>query len=63
MPGKIIGVNVQVGQRVAPDQELCLLEAMKMGMPLRASAAGTVKEILVSVGQTVSYGDVLIVIE
>ncbi|MBI2862276.1 MAG: acetyl-CoA carboxylase biotin carboxyl carrier protein subunit [Chloroflexi bacterium] len=62
MPGKIIELNVEVGQQVVPGQQLCLLEAMKMGMPLRASTAGVVKEMRVSVGQTVSYGDVLIVL-
>ena len=42
-------------------QELCVLEAMKMNNPIRATQAGLVKEILVSVGQQVQHGNPLLV--
>ena len=40
-----------------------ILESMKMEMPVEAEDEGTVKEILVSEGQSVSEGDTLVVLE
>lgn len=63
MPGKIVAIKVNVGDRVSPGDELCILEAMKMENSIRASQAGVVKQIRVAVGQSVAYGDVLIELE
>lgn len=62
MPGKILSVSVQVGARIASGQELCVLEAMKMGVPIKATRDGIVREIRVSEGQSVSHGEVLVVL-
>ncbi len=61
LPGTIVSVSVAEGDRVERGQELCVLEAMKMNNPIRATASGEVKEVLVSVGQQVQYGDPLMV--
>lgn len=63
MPGKVVLVEVEVGQVVAAGDGLIVLEAMKMENEFRAVAAGTVKEIRVAAGQAVNLGDVLVVIE
>jgi biotin carboxyl carrier protein len=63
MPGKVVLVEVEVGQVVAAGDGLIVLEAMKMENEFRASAPGTVVEIRVGVGQAVNLGDVLVVIE
>jgi biotin carboxyl carrier protein len=63
MPGKVVLVEVEVGQVVAAGDGLLVLEAMKMENEFRAAAAGTVKEIRVAAGQAVNLGDVLVVIE
>ncbi|MBL7183424.1 MAG: acetyl-CoA carboxylase biotin carboxyl carrier protein subunit [Anaerolineae bacterium] len=63
MPGKILAVNVGVGDRVQYKDVLCTLEAMKMENEIMASAGGVVKEVKVAEGQDVLYGDVLFVIE
>jgi len=63
MPGKILAINVRVGDRVQHREVLCTLEAMKMENEIMASASGIVKEIRVTEGQDVLYGDVLFVIE
>lgn len=63
MPGKIVRVEVAVGQVVKPGDALVVIEAMKMENEFRASTAGTVREIRIEVGQTVNGGDVLVVIE
>jgi biotin carboxyl carrier protein len=63
MVGKIVAIKVKVGDRVQEDDEIAILEAMKMEMPIVAPTSGVVKEILVSVGQTCETDMVLAVIE
>ena len=47
MPGKILEVLVKVGDQVKEDDEVLMLEAMKMENPIYAPAGGAVKEIKV----------------
>jgi len=63
MAGKVIDVKVNVGDTVNEDDDLIILEAMKMEMPIVASASGTVKEIKCKKGDSVGADDVLVVIE
>jgi acetyl-CoA carboxylase biotin carboxyl carrier protein len=63
MVGKIVGVNVKVGDKVAEDDQIATLEAMKMEMPIVAPTAGVVKEIKVTAGQEVEADTVLAIIE
>ena len=63
MAGKVIDVKVAVGDAVNEDDELIILEAMKMEMPVVATASGQVKEIKCSKGDAVGADDVLVVIE
>ena len=63
MAGKVIDVKVAVGDAVNEDDELIILEAMKMEMPIVATASGVVKEIKCGKGDAVGADDVLIVIE
>ena len=60
MPGLVFKIPVSVGQQVAKDQELIILEAMKMESPLQAPCAATVSAILVKEGDAVTEGQVLI---
>lgn len=60
MPGTILAVEVETGQRVEAGQVLLTLEAMKMKNPIRATHGGTVSEIAVQPGQTVAYEDLLV---
>ncbi|MFS8969938.1 acetyl-CoA carboxylase biotin carboxyl carrier protein [Synechococcus sp. 'PEA 65AY6A-5F PE A'] len=50
---------VQIGQRVNKGQTLCIIEAMKLMNEIEAETAGVVREILVSNGQPVEFGQVL----
>jgi biotin carboxyl carrier protein len=52
-----------VGDAVTSGQPVCVLEAMKMENNILADTDGTVKEVKVTVGQTVGAGDVVVVIE
>jgi len=62
MGGKVIKVSVNVGDSIAEDDEVAVLEAMKMEMPITAEEDGTVAEVKVSAGQTVEAEQVLIVL-
>jgi len=63
MNGKVIAVKAEVGQKVAEDDELVIIEAMKMELPVVAVASGTIKEIKAQTGESYQVGDVLVVIE
>ncbi|MGO9582912.1 MAG: biotin carboxylase N-terminal domain-containing protein [Acidimicrobiales bacterium] len=63
MQGTIIKVLVAEGDLVEIDQDLCVLEAMKMENPITSDRAGRVKELHVSVGDSLGAGDVVAVIE
>jgi len=63
MAGKVMDVKVNVGDTVNEDDDLIILEAMKMEMPIVASTSGTVKEIKCKKGDSVGADDVLVVIE
>jgi acetyl-CoA carboxylase biotin carboxyl carrier protein len=63
MVGKIVSVSVKVGDRVKEDDQIAVLEAMKMEMPVVAPVGGTVKEVHVSGGQEVQAEAVIAVIE
>jgi biotin carboxyl carrier protein len=63
MVGKIVNVLCKVGDKVAEDDQIATLEAMKMEMPIVAPAAGTIKEIKVAAGQEVDADTVLAIIE
>lgn len=54
---------VKVGDKVNEGDTLCLIEAMKVFNPIRASRAGTVSRILVNSGAPVEYGEILVVVE
>ena len=60
LPGVIISLTVKPGMAVTLGQELCVLEAMKMKNPIRATRAGTIKTVHVVVGQTVKHQDLLL---
>ena len=60
MPGLVFKIVVSVGQQVAKDQELIILEAMKMESPIHAPNAATVSAILDKEGDAVTEGHVLI---
>lgn len=63
MVGKILSVKVEAGQKVNEDDEMFIMEAMKMEIPVGAPASGTVKEIKVADGASVESDQVLAIIE
>ena len=63
MQGKILEILVKVGDQVKYEDELLLLEALKMENPILAPADGKVVEIKVAPGAMVEAEQVLLVLE
>lgn len=62
-PGTIARVLVKIGDNVKEDDELIILEAMKMQNPIVAPADGIVKEIKIKEHDEVQTSDILIILE
>lgn len=63
LAGKILAVLVQPGSKVEEDDELMIIEALKMENHVYAPSSGTVKEIKVKVGDSVEDEALLLVLE
>jgi len=63
MPGRVVKILVRAGERVPVGHAVVVVEAMKMENELRASRAGTVREIRCAEGTAVEAGQDLVVIE
>ena len=63
MAAKVFEVKVKPGDKIEEGEEVLVLEAMKMEMPMVAEEAGTVKEVRCAVGDAVEAEAVLIVLE
>jgi acetyl-CoA carboxylase biotin carboxyl carrier protein len=62
-PGTVSKILVNAGDVVNEDDELVILEAMKMQNPIVAPAGGWVKEIKVVQSEEVETGHVLLILE
>jgi len=62
MAGRIQDINIKIGQMITEDDELFIVEAMKMENVVYGDP-GVVKEILVTVGQEVEEDQVLAITE
>jgi biotin carboxyl carrier protein len=63
MPGLVVRVLVQPGERVQAGQGVVVIEAMKMENELRAATAGVVRSVAVHAGSAVEKGAVLVEFE
>mgnify|MGYP001607974064 FL=1 len=63
LAGKVFDILVEVGAKVEEDDELLVIEALKMENTVFAPSGGTVKEIRVNKGDPVEDGAVLMIIE
>jgi len=63
MGGKVLEVKVKPGDSVNEDDEVVILEAMKMELPVVATGSGTVKEVKCNSGDTVEADAILVVLE
>jgi acetyl-CoA carboxylase biotin carboxyl carrier protein len=56
-------IEVVAGTAVKADDNLIILESMKMEIPVAAPRAGTVKSVLVAEGNQVAEGQPLVVLQ
>jgi len=63
LAGKIIQMNLEVGKAVEEDDEVLVIEAMKMETPVFAPCSGTVSALKAKAGDQVEEDDVLAVID
>jgi biotin carboxyl carrier protein len=63
MPAAVVRVNIEVGAHVKRGDTLLVLEAMKMELPVRATADGTITSVNCRVGELVQPGVPLVEID
>ncbi len=61
--GNVWKILVQVGQDIEEDDEVVILESMKMEIPIESPDDGTVAEIKVKEGASVQQGQVLLILD
>ena len=61
--GSVWKIVASVGQKLAPGDEIMILESMKMEIPVIVEDGGVLKELKVAEGATVNEGQVLAVVE
>ena len=61
--GSVWKIVAAVGQKLAPGDEIMVLESMKMEIPVIVDDGGVLKEIVVAEGAAVTEGQVLAVVE
>jgi len=62
LPGKVIRVELAVGDRVREGQDIVILESMKMECSIAAPTDGMIEKLFVGVDDTVEEGDELVII-
>lgn len=63
MPGKILRLEVAVGDTVVEKQTVAVMESMKMESALQTAKAGRIVEIRRQPGEIVEMGEVLMIVE
>jgi len=63
IPGTVLDILVKEGQDVKKDDDLVILDAMKMQNNMKSNIDGTIKKILVNKGDKVSKGTILLVLK
>jgi biotin carboxyl carrier protein len=63
MPGKIVKINVEVGQEVEKGQTLLILEAMKMENEIKSGMDGVIKAIHINEGDALESGVLMMEVE
>lgn len=63
LDGKVCQLHISAGDKVEEDEEILVIEAMKMETPIFAPCDGTVREVSVKEDDQVTENDVLAVID
>ncbi len=63
MPGLIVSIAVEAGDKVKAGEELCVVDAMKMENVLRAERDGTIAAVNIAAGDSVAVDEVILTFE
>jgi acetyl-CoA carboxylase biotin carboxyl carrier protein len=63
MAGVVLEFLVKPGETISADQDVVMLESMKMQIPVQSTVEGKVKTLRVNEGDFVDDGDVLLEVE
>lgn len=63
LDGKVFQLKIKSGNKVEDDEEILVIEAMKMETPIFSPCDGTIKEVRVNEGDAVKENDVLAIID
>jgi biotin carboxyl carrier protein len=61
--GRVCGLPVAAGAEVGDGDDIAIVEAMKMEIPVASPAAGKLKSLLVAIDDVVAEGQAIAVIE
>ena len=61
--GKILSIEVKVGDEVQEGDVVCYIESMKMENPILAPRSGTIVKLELSAGQVVEAGQLVCILE
>lgn len=60
--GKVWKILKQVGDPVAADEEIALIESMKMEIPVTSACAGQIEALLVAEGDPITEGQMVAIV-
>ena len=63
IPGRVVSINVALGDKVKKGDVICVLESMKMQVSIKAHKDGVIKTVKIKQGASVAKNDVLVEIE
>ena len=63
LAGRLFLINVGIGDKVTSGQDVAVVEAMKMEIPVAAPVTGIVKAIAVAVDDMIEEGQLLMTLE
>lgn len=63
IPGRVVSINTNLGDKVKKGDVLCVLESMKMQVSIKSHKDGSIKSIKIKQGASVAKNDVLMEIE
>jgi biotin carboxyl carrier protein len=63
IPGRVVSINVALGDKVKKGDVICVLESMKMQVSIKAHKDGMIKTVKLKQGASVAKNDVLVEIE
>jgi biotin carboxyl carrier protein len=63
IPGRVVSINVAVGDNVKKGDVVCVLESMKMQISIKSHKDGVIKTMKIKQGNSVAKNDVLVEID